>query len=302
MQSSEKKSPPQAKGVCKARHTKRPPRRSKAAIEALCGEIYDIIDAYNPMTVRQVFYQLVTRDLIGKTESEYKNTVCRLLAKMRRDGALPYHWISDNTRWMRKPRTFSSVEQMLRVSKRTYRQAIWDNQEDYVEIWLEKEALAGVLCEVTEEWDVALMVTRGYPSLTFLHTAAEVIAAKEKPAHLYYFGDHDPSGVDIDRFVEESIRRIAGDGIELTFKRVAILPEQIQQYGLQTRPTKKTDSRSKNFEGESVEVDAIDPHSLRELCTDCIEQHIDEAAFKRMLLVEQGERETLQHVINSMSA
>lgn len=280
--------------------TKRSKRRTKAEIEAIREAIFGIVADHRPMTVRQVFYQLVSRGIIKKTEGEYKRTVGRLLTEMRRDGNLPYDWIADNTRWMRKPSTFSSVEEMLHRSRETYRRAVWDNQDAYVEVWLEKEALAGVLVDVTAEWDVPLMVTRGYPSLSYMHSAAEMIEAQEKPTYLYYFGDHDPSGVDIPRHVESSIRDIAGDDIDLNFQRVAVLPEQIEEYDLQTRPTKRSDSRSKSFKGESVEVDAIAPDTLREICEGCIKQHIDEDAYQRMLVVEDCERETLATVVENL--
>lgn len=244
------------------------------------------------MTVRQVFYQLVSRGLIEKTEGAYKSVVCRLLVLMRRDGTLPYGWIADNTRWMRKPVTHSSLGAMLERSQRTYRRAIWNDQDFYVEVWLEKEALAGVLIDVTAEWDVPLMVTRGYPSVSFLHSAGEQIASVDCPTYIYYFGDRDPSGVDIDRFVERELRRHAPDA-DLTFRRVAVLSKQIKQYRLQTRPTKKTDSRSKSFEGASVEVDAIDPDTLRALCEKCITRHIDQQQLERTRAVEEAERDTL---------
>jgi hypothetical protein len=270
-------------------------RRTKAAIQAIRDAIYQVVEAYQPMTVRQVFYQLTSRLLIDKTEAEYKRTVCRLLVDMRRDGTIPYGWIADNTRWMRKPRTYGSMQSMLDHCKESYRRALWDDQACYVEIWLEKEALAGVLIDVTREWDVPLMVTRGYPSVSFLYSAGEQIAAIDRPTFIYYFGDRDPSGVDIDRFVEQELRRHAPD-CDLTFRRVAVLPSQIEELGLQTRPTKKTDSRAKNFVGESVEVDAIDPDTLRELCDDCIAQHIDPEQYGRTLAVEEAERETLTAV------
>jgi hypothetical protein len=111
-------------------------RRSKAAIQAIRDAIYQILTDYAPMTVRQMFYQLVTRGIIGKTEAEYKSTVCRLLVEMRRDGTIPYTWIADNTRWMRKPDTYSSLESMLNNCQQTYRRALWDNQDSYVEVWL----------------------------------------------------------------------------------------------------------------------------------------------------------------------
>src|SRR5690606_16207709 len=142
------------------------------------------------------------------------------------------------------------------------------------------------------EWDVPLMVTRGYPSLSYLYSAAETIADAEKPAYLYYFGDHDPSGVDIPRKVEEDLRTFAPDA-EIHFERVAVTRRQIDTLGLPTRPTKKTDSRSKSFEGESVEVDAIPPATLRTMVSECIEQHIDHDRLAAVKRIEALERDTL---------
>jgi hypothetical protein len=270
-------------------------RRSKNAIQAIRDAICEVLTEFGTATVRQVYYQLVTRGVIAKTEAEYK-LACRLLVEMRRSGTVHYTRIADNTRWMRKPRTYSSLAEMLISSRQSYRRAVWDSQDVYVEIWLEKEALAGVLVEVTSQWDVPLMVTRGYPSVSFLYSAAEMIAEQDKPACIYYFGDRDPSGVDIDRFVEEQIRELAPDA-DLTFERVAVTPEQIVQWNLPTRPTKKSDSRCKSFEGESVEVDAIPPDVLRNLCEDCIRQHIDEDSYERLLTVEEAERETFDRFV-----
>jgi hypothetical protein len=143
--------------------------------------------------------------------------------------------------------------------------------------------------------DVPLMVTRGYPSVSFLYSAGEQIAAVDRPTFIYYFGDRGPSGVDIDRFVEQELRRHAPD-CDLTFCRVAVLASQIEELGLQTRPTKKTDSRAKSFEGESVEVDAIDPDTLRTLCKQCITQHFNADRLSRTLEVEDAERDTLTAV------
>lgn len=247
----------------------------------------------HPMTVRQVFYRLVSSGVIAKSEAEYKSTVVRLLGVMRRSGEIPFGWIADNTRWMRKPVTYSSFDSMLEHSVRTYRRSVWDSQDCYVEIWLEKDALAGVLMEETTKWDVPLMVTRGYPSLTFLHSAAEQIRHVGKPTHLYYFGDYDPSGLDITRAVEDGIREFAPE-VEMTFDRVAVTAFQISALGLPTRPTKATDSRSRNFEGESVEVDAIPPRLLRGMVADRIEWRIDAAALERCREIEAAERDTLK--------
>ncbi len=270
-------------------------RRSKADITALKSTLFTLIREDRPMTVRQVFYRLVSMGAIGKSEAEYKGTVVRLLTKMRLDGDLPFDWIADQTRWMRKPTTHGSLAKCLERTAEAYRRSLWDDQDVYVEIWLEKDALAGVLYRETAKWDVPLMVTRGYPSLSYLHSAAESIAEEGKPAYLYYFGDHDPSGVDISRHTEERIRELAGDA-EIHFERVAVNLEQIEDWDLPTRPTKKTDSRSKSFVGGSVEVDAIPPDELRSLARECIERHIDADKLAATKLIEAQERETLRSV------
>jgi hypothetical protein len=145
---------------------------------------------------------------------------------------------------------------------------------------------------ITEKWDVPLMVTRGYPSLTHLYEAADVIADKEKPTHLYYFGDYDPSGMDITRAVEEGIREFAPDA-DISFERIAVTPDQIRDLDLPTRPTKKSDSRHKNFSGESVEVDAIPPALLRDLVDECINQHVDQKQLERTLAIEKAEQDSM---------
>lgn len=268
-------------------------RRTKAEITAIEDAIYLTTEELRPMTVRQLFYQLVSRKVIHKTEAEYKQTVVRLLTSMRRRGAIPFDWIADNTRWMRKPRTHSGLSQMLSRSIQTYRRALWDDQSAYVEIWLEKDALAGVLYEVTEEFDVPLMVTRGYPSLSFIASAADTIMHQNKMgkiAYLYYLGDRDPSGVDIPRKVQEDLGEM---GCHFTFAVIAVTDDQIAEFDLPTRPTKQTDTRAKNFKGESVEVDAIPPGALKSLVRRHIEMHIDQDVLHRTRMIEEAERESL---------
>lgn len=280
-------------------------RRTQDEIIRIKLALFRLLAQNHPMTVRQTFYQLVSQGVIAKTEAEYKSTVVRLLTQMRLEAVegpfahlgpngptIPYGWIADNTRWMRKPRTHSSVEDALKATASTYRRALWDTADAYVEVWFEKDALAGVIYDITAEFDVPLMVTRGYPSLTFVAEAAEAIEGREQPAYLYYFGDHDPSGVDIPRHIEERLEQMAPIA-EIHFERVAVVPEQIAEWNLPTRPTKKTDTRSKKFIGESVEVDAIPPDTLRALVRDCIERHVDQHQLKVLKRVEAQERELL---------
>jgi hypothetical protein len=279
------------KRVYQSRPIKRS-RRTKSAMEDLRTQLYLLVYEIQPATVRQIFYQAVSRGLIEKTEAAYKNTVVRLLTDMRLEGSLPFYWIADNTRWMRKPMTHSSLESAIKRTAEAYRRSVWDNQDVYVEVWLEKDALSGVLWDVTAEWDVPLMVTRGYASVSYLYTAAETIIAQNKPTNIYYFGDYDPSGVDIPRNVEARLREFAPD-TEIHFERVAVNPEQITALKLPTRPTKKTDSRSKDFQGESVEVDAIPPDTLRALAEECITQHIDARELEVMQVAEKSEQKIL---------
>ena len=269
-------------------------RRTKSDVKSLELAIYSLLRFEHPMTLRQLFYRLVSAGEIEKSEREYK-AIGHRLTLMRRSGAVPYSWMADSTRWMRKPETYTGVEHALEQTARYYRRALWHDQEAYVEVWCEKEALAGVLVEETDRYDVPLMVTRGYPSLTYLYSAAETISYQDRPAYLYYFGDHDPSGVDIPKMVHGNIREMAPDA-EIHFQRVAVNVEQIAGLGLPTRPTKKTDTRAKTFKGESVEVDAIPPLVLREMVRDCIEQHLPTDALAINEAAEESERAILRRL------
>src|SRR5262249_36145708 len=138
---------------------------------------------------------------------------------------------------------------------------------------------------VTDPYDVPLLATRGYPSKTYLHTAADLILDRGKPTHIYYFGDLDPTGEHIPAKVEEVLRY--DKGCEFSFTVAAVTVEQVVEMGLETRPTKDTDSRSRTWSGgvngESVEVDAIPPSTLREMVATCIKRHIDAKLFKASL-------------------
>lgn len=252
-------------------------------------------EAGPPMTVRQVFYALVSMGAIPKTEAAYNQT-CYHLLQMRRRDLLPYDFISDNTRWMRKPKTYASLESFLQISQDAYRRALWANQDAYVEIWIEKDALAGVVYEITQKWDVPLMVTRGFPSETFVYNAAEAIKGQGKTAYLYYFGDYDPSGVSITETTRDKLRAF---GAKFHFSHKAVLPWQIREWNLPTRPTKRTDSRAKDWEGGSVELDAIPVAILRQLVAESITRHIDHQALEESKRVETLERETLSRVLKN---
>ncbi len=260
-----------------------------------------------PMTVRQVFYQATVRGIVDKTEAGY----CKVqtdLTLMRRDGfvykgdflKLPYNWLADNTRWQRAPQTFSSVEQALNDTARLYRKSLWDNADAYVEIWLEKDALSGVVYPVTSMFDVPLMVARGYASLSFLHSAAEAMNEMSVPVYVYHLGDFDPSGVNAGEKIEQTLKELAPQA-DITFERIGVTPAQIEAWRLPSRPTKVSDSRAKGFGDISVELDAIEPSLLRAIVQDAIERHLPPHQYQVLKQAEASERRLIGGLVEMLT-
>lgn len=271
-------------------------RASKSDIEARRAALYGIVAEMKPMTVRQVFYQATVRGVVEKSEAGY-GKVKTDLGLMRKAGELPYDWLADNTRWQRKPRTFSSIEQALLDTARFYRKSLWTDASAYVEVWLEKDALAGVVMPITSMYDVPLMVARGYASLSFLHSAAAEIACQDVPTYVYHLGDFDPSGVNAGEKIEESLKAMAPHA-EIHFQRLAVTPHQIETWNLPTRPTKASDSRAKGFGDISVELDAIEPNLLRAIVEVAINDHLPADQLRVLQAAEQSERETLAGLVD----
>jgi hypothetical protein len=186
-------------------------RATKAEVERRRSDLYEIVEAMRPMTVRQVFYQATVRPIVEKTEAGYDKVQVDL-PLLRRAGVLPYRRLAGNTiipGGSGKPTTFDSIEQALEETAQLYRKALRADADCYVEILLEKDALAGVVIPVTSMFDVPLMVSRGYAILSFLHSAAEYIAEVDKPTYIYHLGDFDPSGVHAGEKIEETLQALA---------------------------------------------------------------------------------------------
>ena len=147
-------------------------------------------------------------------------------------------------------------------------------------------------------YDVPLMVARGYASLSFLYSAAEYINTLDVPAYIYHAGDFDPSGVNAGEKIEETLRELAPEA-EIFFERIAVTPEQINEWDLPTRPTKASDTRSKGFGDISVELDAIEPNQLRQLVQDAIEQHLPADQFEVLKAAEESEREIISRLVHT---
>jgi hypothetical protein len=169
-----------------------------------------------------------------------------------------------------------------------------------VEIWAEKDAIASILLEAADPWRVQVFPFRGFASLTSLYNAAETFREKQdegKAVFVYYFGDHDPSGVAIDPAAVAALRD--DFGVKIDFERVAVTLEQIAAHRLPTRPTKATDSRAKGFVGGSVEIDAMPRDLLIELVESCITQHLPADALARLRATEREQRASLQTLLAS---
>lgn len=275
-------------------------RRTRAEIVALDEALVEITAAVAPATVRQIFYQAVVRDLVPKDETRGYRTVQRRLLALREAGALPYGWITDNSRLVMTEARFGGVEDFASEVAGRYRKDYWLDSPVRVEIWLEKDALAGVLYPtVVREHGLDLFVTKGFASVTYLQEAAQFINHDGRPTYLYLLTEFDPSGLGIaDTVTRELMDR--SYPTEIHVERLAVNRFQIDDYGLPARPTKKTDTRSRRFTLEhgtdSVELDAIAPDTLRSLVRDAIERHMDPERLHALKLAEEQERGLLREV------
>jgi hypothetical protein len=255
----------------------------------------ELLGRQQPMGVRQVYYRLEVMGLIEKSEKNVKGVVGRLLREMRRAGEIPLDWISDSTREPIEPLTFDDPDEAIEWLLLMYRENLWKDQPQHVEVWIEKDGLVGIVEPITRKWGVRLMSTHGNSSLSFLNDAAKHIASQGKPVILLNLGDHDWSG---DNIKDTAVRDICewAPEADITVKRIAVTPEQIEEWGLPTRPP-KDDARAKDWEGDCVELDAVEVNTLRELVEDAIKEYIDWDAWAASERREQANKRRLTRMI-----
>jgi hypothetical protein len=185
----------------------------------------------------------------------------------------------------------------------SYRRAQWQNQDVYVEVWSEKDAIAEIISEVTDPWDVPLMIARGFSSETFLWKSAQKINAVGKPAVIYNLGDHDLWGVDAWTHVQDKLRAFIDPNIKVYFERLAVTPWQIERYNLPTRPPKTQKLKGRQLErakafGPSIEVDAMPTPVLQATVQKAITDWIDDRELEITRMVEEQERQGLQALLD----
>jgi hypothetical protein len=282
-------------------------RRTKATIDKVRDAIKTILGADHPQTVRQVFYQLVTRGIIEKSEAEYQTTVIRLLTEMRLNGQVKWEWITDTSRSAKITQTFESISDALAETAKFYRRSALRNCPDYIEIWCEKDALSGIMWDVASDYDVPIVSSKGLPSLTLVYSSfLNIYRAHRagKKSYLYQFGDHDPTGVIIPQSLESRLNELCEkhNCPKPIIERVALIERQILDHQLPTRPTKREGNKhAHSFVGDSVELDALPSSELRNPVRECIEQHINKPELATLRLAEESERDILWQLADDHS-
>jgi hypothetical protein len=291
-----------------------------AKTEAIAAVVHEVLEKDHPMTVRQVYYQLVSRQVIENTRSKYQ-AVSSLLVDMRKDGEVPWDWIEDRIRKARRVSMWDDLKDFGENVVDAYRRNVWSGQDTLVEVWLEKDALSGIFQDVVEPYGVTLNVGRGYDGWSSLHEAFSRYAAGGKPVNVLYFGDWDPSGEDMFRSLEERIGFFYfGEGEDIfnlafsalpesetcpEFTRCALLQEDIKKYELPPDFAKKTDTRRDSFVerygDEAVELDALPPDVLRERIKNEVEARIDLEAIEASRERSEKERQTLKKIFKKLN-
>lgn len=260
--------------------------------------IHEVFAAIHPpMTVRQVFYQLSNRHVVGKSESGY-NKAQRALTTMRRVGTIPYSWVSDNSRTYYHTKQHDGLADALGEMQRFYRRDLWAEQNAHVEVWLEKRSLVSQLLPVCDEFGVKLYPCGGYSSISFAYEAAMELRSISKPVYVYHLSDLDADGAFSSVVLERELRR---HGVNFHFERLTLTPAQVDRFGLHDalRPQKPTSKRYRWWletygkQQMACEMDAIDPRRLRSLVRDAITRHIDPYNWNQLQRIEAEERKTL---------
>lgn len=267
--------------------------------------INGIIEEYQAagyvLTLRQLYYQLVSRDVIPNQKREYAN-LSSLLTDGRMNGIVDWNAIEDRLRKPDSPDSFDGPEAILDACINQYEKPRMEGQENYIEVWVEKDALSGVLKRVTEEFHIPIMVNRGYSSASAMYDAYRRFNSRfneGQAIRILYLGDFDPSGMDMIRDVNDRITEFFGPApVDFEIVPIALTREQIDEYNPPPNPAKRTDSRFEKFSEEhgttSWEVDALRPEVLDQILRDAIEERIDTGLYNQVCSDEEADIEKLR--------
>jgi hypothetical protein len=274
---------------------------AKSIIAEYQAEGYDL-------TLRQLFYQFVARGHIENSEKEY-NKLGVLISRARLAGLINWETIVDRTRTVEQNIHFKDPADILATAAETYKLDTRSDQNTYIEVWIEKEALLGVIEPVCRELDVTYLACRGYYSQSAMWEAAQRINAKQeegKKPVILHLGDHDPSGIDMTRDIEARLRMFeihhldepAYDG--MVVERIALNMDQVEQYSPPPNPAKLTDTRATEYISEygreSWELDALDPKIIVKLIEQAVGIYTDEKKRQELLSLQESHKDRLDYI------
>lgn len=255
------------------------------------------------LTLRQAYYQLVARGYIPNNERSYKN-IGNLINDGRLAGLIDWYAITDRTRNLRGNSHWKTPEEVIESAKYSYRLDKWYGQPNYVEVWVEKDALVDVVGQACRPLDVPFFSCRGYTSQSEMWSAAQRFIRQDyrEQRVIIHLGDHDPSGIDMTRDIQE---RLTMFGADVIVKRVALTMEQIDFYTPPPNPAKLTDSRCwgyiERFGNESWELDALEPQVITDLITEQVTMYRDDTLYEQICDKERKEKGELQLLCDNYS-
>lgn len=265
----------------------------------------DVIDTYArqglKLTLRQLYYQCVTKNLFPNSEKSYKN-LGNLVSDARLAGLMDWSAIEDRVRRPRVPTEFADVESLIDMASYWYRLPRWEGQENYVELWVEKDALAGVLAPIASEYHVTMMVNRGYSSQSAMYEAGKRFLENcqgGRYPYLLYLGDMDPSGEDMVRDISD--RLVMYNVAELQVVKVALTMDQVEEYKPPPNPAKMKDSRAKGYVAmhnttSSWEVDALPPVKLTEIIKAELDSLVDRDLMDAIIKREDEDKKAIREM------
>lgn len=255
------------------------------------------------LTLRQLYYQFVARDIIPNCQSEYKR-LGSIVNDARLAGMLDWDAIEDRTRNVRKSPAWGSPRDIMEAVASQYKENPWDGQQYAPEVWIEKDALVGVIEPICTRMRVPYFACRGYASQSEVYSAGKRFASsrrQRKTPIVFHLGDHDPSGLDMTRDNAERLSMFAGMDVEV--RRLALNMDQVEEYSPPPNPAKDTDARFSGYEeiygGESWELDALNPPVIEALISDALGSVIDQAAWDDAMSEESKNRQNLHLVADN---
>lgn len=249
------------------------------------------------LTLRQLYYQFVSRDIFANKFANYR-VLQGLVNDARLAGLMDWDAIEDRTRNLSSYPTDESPEDAIDYAARYYREPKWDTQPEHVEVWVEKDALLGVIERACQKYETPFFSCRGYASQSEVWASARRLRRLGKPAYILHLGDHDPSGVDMSRDIQERMELFEAGNV--TVERLALNMDQIKRLNPPPNPAKMTDSRVKDyiakFGTKSWELDALDPHFIVSLIHEATERHLDPKAWKKAVTAQEKNRKQLASI------